>query len=293
MRLINRKVLRSSLYYQLGESFPGKELHAQRIFQALILIADDQGRGRWIPEDIRMEAFASARTAFAEVAIEEIENWMEVIEKNGSAFRYEIGNERYFFLPKWYEYQHLRYHKVSHIPPPTKDFLAKLGLKLSDFPESWQTIFQKDGITAKKTNGLEKSDIRKEVKRKEKKRNNTMSPKNGDAVSDKNKNKRRIISDAYQNCYIERFDKKPTWGDIEGKRISELLKRFNDDAERIALAIQKAFKSEDTYMQGIVGSFMTLTATANITKADTLGVTNTSMTPEQHKKYMKDKHGVG
>ncbi len=94
------------------------------------------------------------------------------------------------------------------------------------------------------------------------------SPKSGDEK--KSISKRRIITDAYQDCHVKKFGKKPTWGSPEGKRVGELLKRFEDDAERIATAIRNAFASDDDFMQSVVSSFMTLTAAACISKADTL-----------------------
>jgi hypothetical protein len=168
-RLFNRDMLQSSLFYQIGEAFPGRELHAQRMFEVLILLADDYGRGRFIPADIRTRAFASARTAFAEVSLDDIEKWMEVIEKNGSAYRYIVGEEVYFFMPKWCEYQTLNYRKKSHIPEPPKSFLDKLGLFLSDSGE----IFLDSGENSPTQENLggesENSEVRKERKRKEKK----------------------------------------------------------------------------------------------------------------------------
>jgi hypothetical protein len=134
-RLFHKDILQSSLYYQLGESFPGKELHAQRLFETLILIADDYGRGRFIQADLRTRAFSSAPTAFANVSLDDIDCFMGIIEKNGSAYRYTIGLEVYFFMPKWFEYQALKYRAKSHITPPSADLLANLGLFLADSGE--------------------------------------------------------------------------------------------------------------------------------------------------------------
>ena len=83
--------------------------------------------------------------------------------------------------------------------------------------------------------------------------------------------KSRQITDCYQKLYMEKFNKKPAWGKVEGKRIRELLERFEDDSERICKAIENAFESEDLFMSSNVGSFMTLTAAAVISKADTMG----------------------
>jgi hypothetical protein len=167
MRLFHRDLLQSSLYYHLGEALPGRELHAQRVFETLILMADDYGRGRWIPADVRTRAFSSAPTAFAEVTLAAIDQWMSLIEREGSAYRYSIMRfeglgvpcpsaafrtvayiadnteplfkddhaipnvENYFFLPKWFSYQKgQKYRRKSMIPGPSPEFLADRGLIL-------------------------------------------------------------------------------------------------------------------------------------------------------------------
>jgi len=83
-------------------------------------------------------------------------------------------------------------------------------------------------------------------------------------------NKTRQITDCYQELYIKRFNKKPIWGAVEGKRIKRLLTDFDGDADRICTAFENAFKSKEKFMSDNVGSFMTLTAKAVITKADTI-----------------------
>jgi hypothetical protein len=111
----------------------------------------------------------------------------------------------------------------------------------------------------------------------------TDSDSDSDSDSDKKKDKKlkkdngniskseeRQITDCYQELYIERFKKKPPWSAKEGRRIQELLKSFNNNAERICQAIKNAFASEDRFLKENCGSFMTLTAAAVIGKADTL-----------------------
>jgi len=104
----------------------------------------------------------------------------------------------------------------------------------------------------------------------------TLPDKSGDTTKPKKKEpdqpsaKSRQITDCYQKLYVERFNKKPAWGKVEGKRIRELLERFDGDVDRICSAMRTAFESDDMFLAGTVGSFMTLTAAAVIAKADTM-----------------------
>lgn len=101
--------------------------------------------------------------------------------------------------------------------------------------------------------------------------NKDMSPKKGDAAKpEKETAPSRIITDAYQDCYLKEFKKKPTWGSPEGKRVQELLKRFDGDANRIAALIKLAFTCDDEFIAKVRGSFLTLTAAAIITKLDAM-----------------------
>lgn len=173
-RLIHRDIFSSTLFYDLGERFPGKELAAQRMFQVLcFVIADDYGRGKYIPADIRSRGFTSAPSAFGETTLDDINRFMEVIEKNGSAFRYQIKNDTYFFLPKFFEYQPLKYRQKSHIKPPDENILSELGFFLADSGEILPTEEKNQHeLEKKQENQAKKKDKKKgkEKKKKEKKK---------------------------------------------------------------------------------------------------------------------------
>ena len=96
------------------------------------------------------------------------------------------------------------------------------------------------------------------------------TPKPKKKATDKPTAKSLQITDCYQELYLKKFNKKPIWNNVTGKRTRELLRDYEDDADRICRAIENAFESEDKFLAGTVGSFMTLTAAAVIAKADTM-----------------------
>jgi hypothetical protein len=244
-RLIHREIFQSTLFYDLGEKFPGKELNAQRVFETLIVLADDYGRGRYIQADIRARAFTSAPSAFGETTLDDIDKFMDVIEKNKSAFRYPIEGDTYFFMPKWFEYQPLKYRKKSHIVPPSKKFLSKLKLYLADSGEILP-MEEKRGGKLDKTPTEEKG---KEKKKKEKKEN-----------VDKPPNKFLIISDRYYKLYDERFGGKPGWGSGQQQRVSELFDKYpHDTPEQLADVLDYMFSHEDDLWTPHLSNFMSIT----------------------------------
>ena len=78
----------------------------------------------------------------------------------------------------------------------------------------------------------------------------------------------RLITDAYQNHYIECFDDKPAWGAPEGKRIKELLIRY--PVEKILRAVDIMFTSDDEIIIENRGTFMSCMTNKMIDRALTL-----------------------
>ena len=72
-RMIYRDIYESSIMHGLSESNPDYELESQRVFEALILSADDHGRGRLIYQNIRIKAFGSTPNRYIEMTSKLIE----------------------------------------------------------------------------------------------------------------------------------------------------------------------------------------------------------------------------
>ena len=128
-RMFNRKIFQSSVCVTLAEKNQGKELHAQRIWEVLILNADDYGRGKLIPLVFKMEAFASCPTAYNEVSLDEIEKWISEIEETGAIVTYknDVG-ERFYAMTGWFLYQTGFDRQESILPPPPEETLYKFKI---------------------------------------------------------------------------------------------------------------------------------------------------------------------
>lgn len=122
-RMFNRKIFHSSVCVKLAECNEGKELHAQRLWEALILDADDHGRGKFIPISLRAAAFGTTPTAYTEVTNDDIEKWMREIEETGAIVIYDNNvGERFYALTGWKVYQSGNWRrKPSLIPDPPHD----------------------------------------------------------------------------------------------------------------------------------------------------------------------------
>jgi len=119
-RMISTGIYDSSVAWNLGEKNPGlKGLAAQRILEILIFLADDHGRGRYMPGLIRTRAFSSIPDVLKKIAIGEVETWLKQIEAEGSIRTYEVDGQKYFTLTGWPHYQRGHWRpKQSNIPPP-------------------------------------------------------------------------------------------------------------------------------------------------------------------------------
>lgn len=119
-RMFNRGLFDSSLMLNLAAANPDHELEAQRIWETLILIADDQGRGKYIPAMIRLKAFGGVPTANGRITIQMVEDWIKQIADDGCiAFWETPDGAKYFVLTKWEIYQSGVWHRgKSKIPEP-------------------------------------------------------------------------------------------------------------------------------------------------------------------------------
>lgn len=120
-RMISTRFFTSSVAVRLGDRFPARAPHAMAVFLALILEADDHGRGRYAPVTIRAAAFASAPDTIAEITLENVDCWCREIAADGAIVLYGDngrGGPAYYAFPKWHDYQKIQYRKKSHIPDP-------------------------------------------------------------------------------------------------------------------------------------------------------------------------------
>lgn len=162
-RMFDREIFKSSVMVHLGCNNPNCGLAAQRVFETLILRADDHGRGRLIPEVIRMEAFASVPEEFAECEPSHIIAWIKQIEKQGALVRYEINGEQYYYLTGWDKYQRGGWQRAKSLlpePPQESDKgltgsgqQADLGLTGDESKVNQEKVNQGNKTTAEKTRG--------------------------------------------------------------------------------------------------------------------------------------------
>jgi len=128
-RMFNRKIFQSSVCVVLADKNVGKELHAQRLWEILILNADDEGRGKLIPVALRADAYGTCPTAYNEITNDDIEKWVKEIVSTGAMVIYsnEVG-ERFFALTGWDVHQSGDWHRWPSLiipPPPEYDHLFK------------------------------------------------------------------------------------------------------------------------------------------------------------------------
>lgn len=131
-RMITRDIFESSVMHSLSAGNPDFELEAQRVWEALILIADDWGRGRLIYQNIRIKAFCSAPNRYDKVPLELIEKWVKEIEGQKAIQIYEVDGDKYFYLTGWDKYQSGKWHKRNSMLPPPPGFPSRTSKKSPD-----------------------------------------------------------------------------------------------------------------------------------------------------------------
>ena len=119
--MIDRRIYKSKVMCVLADLNPEMELAAQRVFEILILYADDYGRGQVLPSAIRAEAFATTPNVFAKVTNDDIVKWIKQAEKEEAVKIYTQSGQEYYELTGWEFYQRGKwYKKQSNIPQPKK-----------------------------------------------------------------------------------------------------------------------------------------------------------------------------
>lgn len=177
-RMVHRNIYESSVCWTLSTKFPKYEgLKAQRVFEALIFLADDYGNGRFIPSMIRNKAFSSLPDVLMDVSDDDIIKWVETIQSVEKAVLiYEVNNQKYFTLTGWQHYQRGNWRPAeTNIPFPPKEVFIKYSLSM---PEVFNSKQVKCGLSKPKVAGIEEK--RREEKRKEKKKEPLIS--HGDIV---------------------------------------------------------------------------------------------------------------
>jgi len=135
-RMISRDIYDSSVAWTLGTQLEGYDgLKAQRVWEALILLADDYGNGKLIPAMIRKKAFASVPDVEKDVTEDDIIKWINLIEAMEKAvLTYEYAGQKFYTLTGWEHYQRGNWRpEESNIPLPPKELFIKYGLSIPNF----------------------------------------------------------------------------------------------------------------------------------------------------------------
>lgn len=239
---------------------------AQRILQILIFLADDYGRGRYIPTNIRYRAYLTTPEVLEDITNEMVEEWIGIMEEEGAVEIYEVRGQKYYSLTGWEHYQRGNWRPCkSNIPAPPK--------KVSGTKRDKSPVKSPPKVEGTRRNeGKGKEENRKEGKGKE---INTLSPKDatGAKKPEKPKEKKdpapsRIITDTFHELYKKRYKGPPSWSNVEGKRVQELLKSFSGDVNRITAALRKGFQASDSFTREATQSFMKLTSAGIISGLD-------------------------
>jgi len=123
--MVSTNIFECSVAYRLGSEYPDfVGIAAQRVFMALILLADDYGNGRYIPANIRVRAFAATPQALDDITDDDIIEWIGIMEEEGAVRIYDIKGQKYYSLTGCDHYQRGNWRpKSSNIPKPPKEVL--------------------------------------------------------------------------------------------------------------------------------------------------------------------------
>lgn len=162
-RMFTRDIFESSVMHNLGSSFPEYELEAQRVFECLILMVDDHGRGKLILQNIRMKAFVSAPNTFQKVSTELIRKWIEKLEIDGALEIYSIGGQEYYHLTGWDKYQSGKwYKKKSFLPSPPSES-SRVSKNCRESVEQEKLSKRKGKEEKKRTSGIPDDSIDRKI----------------------------------------------------------------------------------------------------------------------------------
>lgn len=163
-RMFMRDIFESSVMHVLSADNPEFELEAQRVWEALILSADDFGKGRLIYQNIKTKAFGSAPNRYDKITLEMIENWVKLIAKEKAILIYEVDGTQYYYCTGWEIYQSGKWHKrKSNLPDPPEipsQISQKSPEKVGEVKESKEKKKEK---SKKKTETSEDKALRNEL----------------------------------------------------------------------------------------------------------------------------------
>lgn len=135
---MTRRMIDSSMWQ--NEKFHELPLCARLLQISLINAADDQGRTKATPKYLKVQVFP-----FDEVSLDEIQQWLEIIQANGTIILYTAEGKQYAQLANWWKYQALQYAQPSQHPRPPgwQDRIRRTATKGLIVTYNWQTV---DGV---------------------------------------------------------------------------------------------------------------------------------------------------
>lgn len=90
---------------------------ARLLWIGLITQADDSGRLRAAPALLK----AHLMPYDADATVEEIQEWLDEVERMGLVKCYRVGGERFAYLPRWSNHQRINRPTHSTIPAPSRE----------------------------------------------------------------------------------------------------------------------------------------------------------------------------
>lgn len=108
---MTRRMIDSGMWS--NENFAALPAMARLLQIGIINHADDQGRIKAHPAYLRSQIFP-----YDDVGIDDVQKWLQLITKNGTAIIYEVDGKDYLQLVKWWDYQSLQYASPSEYPAP-------------------------------------------------------------------------------------------------------------------------------------------------------------------------------
>ncbi len=108
-RFLHPELLESEDYHSLSFA-------AQSLFVGLIVLADDEGRGKASPRSLIGTIFPGRGITAAK-----LETMQDELVKRDMVRFYKVEGSNYYMFPSWSKYQHPRYVKPSKVPVYQED----------------------------------------------------------------------------------------------------------------------------------------------------------------------------
>lgn len=109
---MTRRMIDSSMWQ--NEKFAELPMGARLLQIGIINQADDQGRVKANPAYLRAQVFP-----YDDIGSEQVQEWLELIQKNDTIRLYTADGKQYGQLLKWWDYQSLQYAQPSEYPRPS------------------------------------------------------------------------------------------------------------------------------------------------------------------------------